>query len=519
MAPSDSTDHNLPEKRMHAAFSAPDVDAAALVAGPHADLDPAQARRLRRKIDWHIMPFMCSTITFMDKTTLGQAAVLGIEEGAHLNATQFNWLGTIFYFSYLIFQYPQNLALQRFPVGKWMSINIFSWAIILCCHAACTSFAGLFTVRFLLGICEGAITPGFMIVTSMFYTRAEQTRRVGYWFLMNGFAVIILGFIAYGVLYTHTPNFMPWQWLMIITGTITLLTSVLFWFFFPDSPTDAWFLTPEERIAAVQRIQVNQTGVENKLFKKEQFYETVKDPKTWLLAFFAAAANIVNSLTNQRQLIVAQFGFNTIQTTLLGCVDGAVEILTIFLAVILASQPYIGRAYTGVLMYVPAILGAILVSTLPFSNKVGLLFSYWISIFAIAPFPIFLGWVASITAGHTKRPFMSPFTPSITTNAIVLCAYAIGNAVGQFMWKAQYQPRNHVPWAVITATNFSSAVTLLVLRYLYLRENKRRDLETRDDTYDAVYVKTESGEERRVDKASAFLDLTDKQNRDFRYVI
>jgi ACS family allantoate permease-like MFS transporter len=189
-------------------------------------------------------------------------------------------------------------------------------------------------------------------------------------------------------------------------------------------------------------------------------------------------------------------------------VDGVVEIMTILLGVTLASQPYIGRAYAGVLMYVPAILGAILVSTLPYSNKVGLLFSYWISISGIVPFTIFLGWVASITAGHTKR---------ITTNAIVLSAYAIGNAVGQFMWKAQYQPRNHVPWGVITATNFSSAVALLVLRYLYLRENKRRDRETRDDTYDAVYIKTESGENRKVDKA--FLDLTDKQNRDFRYVL
>ena len=29
-------------------------------------------------------------------------------------------LGTIFYVSYLLFEYPQNLALQRFPVGKWM---------------------------------------------------------------------------------------------------------------------------------------------------------------------------------------------------------------------------------------------------------------------------------------------------------------------------------------------------------------------------------------------------------------
>ncbi|EEB88034.1 hypothetical protein MPER_14367, partial [Moniliophthora perniciosa FA553] len=29
-------------------------------------------------------------------------------------------LGSIFYISYLAFEYPQNLALQRFPVAKWM---------------------------------------------------------------------------------------------------------------------------------------------------------------------------------------------------------------------------------------------------------------------------------------------------------------------------------------------------------------------------------------------------------------
>jgi ACS family allantoate permease-like MFS transporter len=57
--------------------------------------------------------------------------------------------------------------------------------------------------RLLLGICEGSITAGFLIVvrcnlqklrcwfliarkTSMFYTHVEATRRVGFWFLMNG---------------------------------------------------------------------------------------------------------------------------------------------------------------------------------------------------------------------------------------------------------------------------------------------------------------------------------------------
>ncbi|KII89198.1 hypothetical protein PLICRDRAFT_599098 [Plicaturopsis crispa FD-325 SS-3] len=505
------------EKQSHVGhtFDKDEVDVAAQLTAGASDttLDPQEALRLRRKIDWHIMPLMCLMylMTFADKTTLGQSAVLGIIPGAHLTQNQFNWLGTIFYLSYLVFEYPQNLALQRFPVGKWMSINIFVWAIAILCHAACKSFGALFAVRFILGICEGAITPGFMIVTSMFYTRAEQTRRVGYWFLMNGFAVIFLGFVSFGVLHTNTKNFMPWQWLMVITGIITLFTSVLFWFFFPDSPATAYFLTPEERVAAVLRIKVNQTGVENKHWKREQFIETFTDPKTYLLALFAAISNITNSLTNQRQLIVSQFGFSDIQTTLLGCVDGVVEILTILLGVTLASYGKNNRAYATALMYVPAILGAILVNTLPSHNKVGLLFSYWVSIFAITPFVIFLGWVGSITAGHTKR---------ITTNAVVLCFYAIGNAASQFMWKKQYQPRNHVPWAILAACSLASAVLILALRFLLAAENKRRNAEQPDEIYDDAYLTDAAGGkagEARVDKA--FLDLTDRQNRDYRYVL
>ena len=61
------------------------------------------------------------------------------------------------------------------------SFNIFVWSVALLCHAAARSFGGFFAARAFLGICEGAITPGFMIVTSMFYTRQEQTQRVGYW--------------------------------------------------------------------------------------------------------------------------------------------------------------------------------------------------------------------------------------------------------------------------------------------------------------------------------------------------
>jgi hypothetical protein len=60
-------------------------------------------------------------------------------------------------------------------------------------------------------------------------------------------------------------------------------------------------------------------------------------------------------------------------------------------------------------------------------------------------------------------------------------------------------------------------VALLILRFMLATENKKREHETHDSKYDKVYVLGEAGAEKRVDKA--FLDLTDKQNRDFRYVL
>ncbi|KAJ7050651.1 MFS general substrate transporter [Mycena amicta] len=504
------------EKHDLVAVTAAEVDTgAALVARDHGELDPLEASRVLRKIDVHILPLMCILywIQFMDKTTLGSSAILGIQKATNLTTNQYNWLGTIFYLSYLVFEFPQNLALQRFPVAKWMSINILIWAIALCSHAACTSFGGLFAARLVLGMCEGSITAGFMLVSSMFYTRKEQTLRVGYWFLMNGTAQIISGFISFGSLHIHTRNFQPWQWLMIITGTLTFITSLLFWFLFPDSPTSAWFLTPQERAVAVLRIKVNQTGVENKHFKKEQMIEALLDPKTWLFALFCALDNIPNSLTNQRQIIVSSFGFTTLQTTLLGCVDGVVEIATILTGVHISARTG-SRAWVSFVYSIPNVLGAILVNTLPWRNKVGLLFSVWLSGVGTTGFVLSLSWLSAVTAGHTKR---------VTTNAIMLSAYCIGNSAGPFMWQQRYKPRNRIPWIIIAVCNASCMLLVLVIRRLLIAENKRRDAAAPlqdSDPYDDVYVERirADGKVERVKVDKEYLDLTDRQNRDFRYV-
>ena len=167
------------------------------------------------------------------------------------------------------------------------------------------------------------------------------------------------------------------------------------------------------------------------------------------------------------------------------------------------------------------------------------------AVFGIVPFALLLGWVPSVTAGHTKRAsLLSVFSarPSVTvrdarcspagttTNATVLVGYALGNAVGPFMWKKRYQPRNRVPWAVIAACSLASAALLLLARAVLARENRARERERAahraegdedGDGFDEVYVAQADADgktvERRVDRA--FLDLTDRQNRQFRYVL
>ncbi|KAJ3506872.1 hypothetical protein NLJ89_g6626 [Agrocybe chaxingu] len=526
---SEAEDEKLDSKHDFVAVATSEVDTAAeLAAGDHGPLDPAEALRIRKKIDLHILPLMCilywcgcpqwlvfhyyNCATGFNSWIRLLSGPLLIREATHLTTNQYNWLGTIFYLSYLAFEFPQNLALQRFPVGKWMSLNISIWAVALCAHAACKNFAGLFVVRLILGMCEGSITAGFMIVSSMFYTRTEQTLRVGYWFLMNGTAQIITGFISFGTLHIKTGEFEPWQWLMIITGIITLLAALAFWFLFPDSPTNAWFLTSAERAIAVRRLKENQTGVENKHFKKDQMIEALLDPKTWLFALFSALDNVPNSLTNQRQIIVSSFGFTPLQTTLLGCVDGVIEIVTIWTGVSIAARIPDSRAYVGALYMVPNVLGVFLVNFLPWENKIGLLFSVWITGVGTTGFVLSLAWVSSVTAGHTKR---------ITTNAIMLSAYCIGNSAGPFMWQSQYRPRNHVPWIIIGICYACCMAILLIIRVMLSRENKRRDREPLDETYEDVYIERvgKDGEVEKVKVDKEFLDLTDRQNREYRYVL
>ncbi|CAE6474481.1 unnamed protein product [Rhizoctonia solani] len=185
----------------------------------------------------------------------------------------------------------------------------------------------------------GSITSGFLMITSMFYTKNEQSSRVGYWFLMNGTAQIVSNLMGYGALYFKSSLLAPWQWFTLINGVLTFATALAFYLYFPDSISTARFLTEEEKRIAAERVYT-----ESKDWKPEQFKEALHDPKTWLFATFSLLNNIPTSIGIQRSLIVESLGFTRLQTTLLGTLDGVIEIITIYTGVKLVEYFGYSRA-------------------------------------------------------------------------------------------------------------------------------------------------------------------------------
>lgn len=57
---------------------------------------------------------------------------------------------------------------------------------------------------------------------------------------------------------------------------------------------------------------------------------------------------------------------------------------------------------------------------------------------------------------------------------------------------------NHVPWIVIGICYFICPILLYIIRCILSAENKRRDLEPPDDTYDDVYLRQDNEDDKNV---------------------
>ena len=83
----------------------------------------------------------------------------------------------IFFVSYTVFETPSNYMLKKFRPSRWIAFLMFAWGAMTMILGGVRNFGGLVAVRFLLGFAEGAVSPAFITITSIWYRKDEHALR------------------------------------------------------------------------------------------------------------------------------------------------------------------------------------------------------------------------------------------------------------------------------------------------------------------------------------------------------
>ncbi|KAF1970024.1 MFS general substrate transporter [Bimuria novae-zelandiae CBS 107.79] len=474
-------------------------------ASQRGHIDEATNKRLFWKINKRILIIMLVTYfcQSLDKGTLGFSSIMGIKTDAHLTGQDYPWLGTILYMGILAGEYPQNFLLQKLPVGKFLATNVFLWGTVVTCSAASKTFGSLMAVRFLLGFFESCVQPTFIILTTMWYTREEQTLLTSLWYSMTGVQLMVGGLIAYGVSHYKGGVIFSWQLLFLILGCCTVAWSAVIFFILPDSPMRAKGFTEEEKVMLVERVRHNETGIQNRKYKRYQVVEAFTDSFVWCCVALILVCNLViGGLGVFSNLIIAAFGFTVLQTQLLNIAQGAVTIIVMLGSAYLAQKT--GQTCLIMVIWtIPAIIGTgVILGIKPTSsNAGGLLIAFYCTQFFLAQGNMIISLVSRNIAGQTKKGI---------TLTLTFVGWSVGNMIAPQLFQTNDAPRYTHGFIAHLCIYGVYLLIVVLTRVILMRRNAQKRQAS------AAAAGTDG--ENAVSHDLAFQDLTDLENPNFRYV-
>src|SRR5258708_11881427 len=83
-----------------------------------------------RTAAWHVIPLLAVgyIVSYIDRANVGFAA-LTMNRDLGLSATQFGFAAGTFYFGYVLFEVPSNLALRRFRARPFVARALVIWGL------------------------------------------------------------------------------------------------------------------------------------------------------------------------------------------------------------------------------------------------------------------------------------------------------------------------------------------------------------------------------------------------------
>ncbi|RMZ80911.1 hypothetical protein DV737_g2769, partial [Chaetothyriales sp. CBS 132003] len=375
-----------------------------IAASAELEYTPEEEAKVVRRLDYRLLPlvFVLYSFSVLDRSNLGNAKLTGLEDAIDLKDTRYNWLGTIFYISYILSQ-PLQMGWKKFPPHIYCACAVFFWGFVATIQTTITSWGGLMACRWFLGTAEAMFGPGVPLYLSFFYPREKVGFRHGVFIAGAAAANAYGGVLAYALSHIHG-SVAPWKLLFIIEGIPTCLLAAFVWFLLPDSISQCSFLSEREKQVAAAANSRNQKGDadRNGGFEISEVGDALKDPKSYIPAFMYFSINVsFASLPLFVPTIISEIGSFTPVTSNGLSAPPYVLCFLVILAVTFASDHFKVRGPFNAGAALVAAIGFIMLATTD-----GVAPRYTGIYFAVLIFTcvaVTLSWTANLHVTESKR--------------------------------------------------------------------------------------------------------------------
>ncbi|GJE95954.1 MFS general substrate transporter [Phanerochaete sordida] len=439
---------------------------------PALSADPNAEARLVRRIDIRLVPvsLFIYLLCFIDRSNIGNARILNSDAGdslaqtTHISNRQYLVALLIFIIAYSLFEVPSNYLLHRFRPSKWIAFLMLGWGIMTMILGTVKTFAELVIIRLLLGAFEAGLFPGIVYCLTYWYKQDERAGRLA---LITGGATLAGAFggaIAFGVGHMdRTRALQGWRWLFIFEGIPSILCAIPVYFFYPDYPEVARWLSAEERTLAAARIKgVAALGHEQLTWADAR--ATLRDWRLYLHDAVCIAFSVAfSSVSLFTPTIVSGLGFAGLKAQLFTVPPYAIGfVVTVFIA--WQADKRAMRSWAAFACLTIAGVCFLIQGLLPanaFKARYGLL---CVSVpFSFAIQPPLLSWLSANLRSTGAMALALPLNIAIGQ---------IGQVVGIYIYKSSEAPG--YPTGHFTNAGFLliGAIMVLILRGIYIRRNR-----------------------------------------------
>ena len=182
-----------------------------------------------------------------------------MQEHLRINSNQYSVILLVFFISYVLFEVPANMILHRIRPSLFLFTLCLLWGSVAASMAACQNWSQVAAVRFCLGVAEAGFAPGVVYYLSCWYKTHELARRHCLYYTATAVSGAFSGLLA-GVITDHLDGARgmdAWRWLLLIEGVGSSSAALLAWAVLPDWPSTTKWLSREETLVAVRRLQLD----------------------------------------------------------------------------------------------------------------------------------------------------------------------------------------------------------------------------------------------------------------------